>query len=351
MRLVRLLLLGIPVLITVACLQANVVSVHGDQILQDGKPVNLIGLRCSNALISDVTTLDLIRALDLYQSYGLNTVSVFVMGSRFGDVKGYLPDGSMDPVYRKRFERILKETDERGMILIVGCLYWSTSLAKEELMHWMQADADKAIAGTAQWLGDLGYRHIILDPDNEGMAGREMEWNTDSMIRAAKTANPKLVVANNTRQTAPSADLNMHFGPKEAGKPWLDSECTPKDAPVSNYWGKFSKESHQADPAFYNYSRIGRYTEEMKRSQFALTREYIDNYNGILLASTWLQCSPKQRVFGPFVDPGGRSDLGSGSDLSAQWNQRIDRLHPDAGILWWLEFIKENYPANSLLHP
>jgi len=321
---------------------AGTVRVERDQILFDGTPVDVIGLRCSNALLSDRTADDLIAALDLYQSYGINTVSVFLMGSRFGDIKGYLPDGSMNPVYLARLEKVLNATQERGMMMIVGCLYWGTSEAKAELVQWTQADAGRAIAGTAAWLGEKGFTHVILDPDNEGMAGRAMEWETEPMVRAAQAANPALPVANNTRKEAPSADLNMHFGPKSAGKPWLDSESTPTETPDGlTYWGKFSKQTHQADKSFYNYSRIGRYTEEMKRDQIRKTIEGIERYNGIVLASTWLQCGPAEGVGGPFMDPGGLSDLGSEEDPAAEWNREIDRLHPAAGVRWWFNYVRD----------
>ena len=65
-------------------------TIDGEKIIQDDKEIKLLGLRCSNALISDKTTDDLISHLDLYQEHGLNTVSVFLMGSRFGDIKGAL---------------------------------------------------------------------------------------------------------------------------------------------------------------------------------------------------------------------------------------------------------------------
>lgn len=317
-------------------------KVEHDHILLNHHPAKLIGLRCSNALISDAAANDLIQALDLYRSYGLNTVSVFLMGSRFGDVRGYLPDGSLNPVYRDRLERILRATDERGMAIIVGCLYWSTSKAKEDLSAWTQADADKAVANTAHWLRDKGFQHVILDPDNEGMAVRAKDWQVESLIRAAKTAYPDLVVANNTKQNPPNEDLNMHFGKPEKGKPWLDSEATPDHTP-GGYWGRFSKQTHQADPRFYNYSRIGRYTAEMKADQLKQTREELERFNGYVLASTWLQCSPAERVGGPFTNPGGQSNLGSGANENAAWNTDIDAIHPDAGILWWLEFIRDTY--------
>ena len=73
----------------------------------------------------------------------------------------------------------------------------------------------------------------------------------------------------------------------------------------------------------------------MKAKQIAQTRDGIDNYNGIMLASTWLQCSPKEGVNGPFMTPGGRSKI---DDVDAD----IDKLHPDAGIRWWLEYIRDN---------
>lgn len=323
------------------------VSVQEDQILLDDRPVKVIGLRCSNSLISDRTTDDLIGSLELYQSSGVNTVSVFVMGSRFGDVQGYLPDGSLAPDYRDRLERILEATDRRGMMMIVGCLYWSTSRAKEKLTDWTQRDADRAIANTARWLKQKGFKHVILDPDNEGMAVREMNWSVESLIQSAKAANSDLVVANNTKQNPSNEDLNMHFGSPEAGKPWFDSEATPKNAP-GNYWGSYSKQTHQKDSSFHNYSRIGRYTSEMKQEQLERTRDEIERFNGYVLASTWLQCGPAQGVDGPFSNPGGHSRLGSEIDTTAAWNRKIDDVHPDAGILWWLEYVRDQYgPGNS----
>ena len=41
------------------------------------------------------------------------------------------------------------------------------------------------------------------------------------------------------------------------------------------------------------------------------------------------------------TNPGGHSRLGSQADENSAWNTDIDTLHPDAGILWWLTFVKE----------
>ena len=39
----------------------------------------------------------------------------------------------------------------------------------------------------------------------------------------------------------------------------------------------------------------------------------------------------------------GSGKQGRIGNLDAAWNENIDSIHPDAGILWWLEFIRDNY--------
>ena len=67
----------------------NVFSVNGAKTTLNGEAFQTIGLRCSNALISDETTENLISHLDEYATYGVNTISVYFMGSRYSNVFGY----------------------------------------------------------------------------------------------------------------------------------------------------------------------------------------------------------------------------------------------------------------------
>ncbi|HUV13790.1 MAG TPA: hypothetical protein VMY18_09095 [Acidobacteriota bacterium] len=317
-----------------------VFSVAGDQVLLNGKTFKVLGLRCSNALTSDVTTQQLIDHLQVYKSYGINTVSAFFMGSRFGDVKGFEVDGSLNPIYAARMGRIIEAADRLGMVVLVGCLYWSTSRAKEDLVDvWGQDDANRAVANTVRWLTDNEYHNVFVDVDNEGMAHDQMDWSIAAMIEAAHGVDPSIMVAYNDGDPVPSnADLCIHHSPKVKGKPWLESEGTPKNA-AGGYWGEFSKEAHRATGgSYYNYSRIGRYTVEMKQDDCRQTDENVRNFNGHMLASTWLQCAPNESVGGPFVKPRGHSNI---EDVDAD----IDELHPDAGILWWLEYVKARYGA------
>ena len=292
-------------------------SVKGEQILLNGQPVKVIGLRCSNALMTEQTTTQLIDQLDEFKSYGVNTVSVFFMGSRFGDVKGYRPDASLDRAHAGRMGRIIEAADQRGMIVLVGCLYWSTSRAKEELGHWTQAEADRAVANTVRWLKEKDYRNVFVDVDNEGMAHDEKGWSIAGMIDAAHAVDPTIMVAYNDSDPPPAnADLLIHHSPRTPGRPWVQSEGTPNNAP-GGYWGTYSKRQ-----GLYNYINIGLYTQAMKEDQIRQTGRDLTKHSGHVLASTWLQCVPPH---GPNQSPGG-----DGSD-------------DDPGIRWWLEHVKATH--------
>ena len=110
----------------------NQFSVKGEKTYLNNQEILVVGLRCSNSIVNDEATDGLIKHLDLYKSYGINTLSVFFLGSRFGDVKGYHEDASLNPVYQKRMAKIIQACDQRDMIVLVGCLYWGGSKGKWE---------------------------------------------------------------------------------------------------------------------------------------------------------------------------------------------------------------------------
>jgi hypothetical protein len=88
----------------------------------------------------------------------------------------------------------------------------------------------------------------------------------------------------------------------------------------------------------------------MKQNQIAKTAKEMQQYNGYILASTWIQCGPAEGVGGPFADPGGYSNLGSETEKNAAWNADIDAIHSDAGILWWLDYVKETFAHSDAVN-
>ncbi|MHC4116606.1 MAG: alpha/beta hydrolase fold domain-containing protein [Planctomycetota bacterium] len=294
-----------------------VFTVRDGKTYLNDKKILVKGLRCSNALVSDESADELIANLDAFASYGVNTVSVFFMGSRFGDVKGYDEYGNLNPVYAARMARIIEAADQRGMIVLVGCLYWGNSKAKWD--NWTQTEANAAVANTVRWLKESDYRNVFVDVDNEGMAKRGKGFDNRLMVIAGKKVDPDCVIATNFHGPPPAeADLGIHFSKKVEGKPYIESEGTPTNAP-GKYWGKYSKK-----PDYYNYINIGLYNDQMKANQIAITGEHLDNGRGYMCASTWLQCPPAS---GPNNRPGG------------------DGTKDSPGIRWWLEFIRDKYGA------
>lgn len=122
----------------------------------------------------------------------------------------------------------------------------------------------------------------------------------------------------------------LHFSPRDGTRPYVESEGTPTNAPGA-YWGRYSKED-----GYYNYIRIGRYREAMKTNQIDHARRFIDEHNGYVFASTWLQCGPQEGVGGPFMKPGGLA-------LNENIHKDVKTLQADAGIRWWLAWIQETY--------
>ena len=127
-------------------------SVQGTKTLLNGPEFLVKGLRCSNALISDAATDELVGNLDLFAGYGVNTVSVFFQGSRFGDVVGYREDATLDPVHAARMGRLIEAADARAIVELIIRQYhphrvfqWGSLLRPGDFKRY--SDIDIAIEG------------------------------------------------------------------------------------------------------------------------------------------------------------------------------------------------------------
>jgi len=291
----------------------NVFSVKGNQTLLNDQVFQSIGLRCSNALLSDETTDELVSQLDTYRQYGINSISVFFMGSRYSNINGYNLDGTLKDIYKERMSRIIEACDQREMVVLVGVLYWGAQqrhFSNAYYRDWKQPQVNAAISNTLSWLKSKNYRNIYVDPDNEGMAERGAGFNIDEMICKGKEVAPEIPIAYNGKGYAPPcADLAVHFCNISRDMPYIQTEGTP-----SQYWGDYSKEK-----GLDHYINVGIYTDGKKKEQIDDTRKLLDAGYGYYFASTWLQNVP------PNYEAGG------------------DGSPCNPGMKWWLEFIRDNY--------
>lgn len=300
-------------MVSLSSIGQNRFSIRGDKTYLNDQVFQVIGLRCSNALLSETTVDALIAQLDNYKNYGVNTISVFFMGSRYSDINGYHLDGTIKTEYANRMAKIIRECDRRDMVVLVGVLYWGSQmgeLSNAYYKDWKQQDVESAMINTIQWLRANKFYNVFVDPDNEGMAERGMGFDLASMICAGKRVQAEIAIAyNNHSYPPPCADLSIHFGNVTPGMPYIQSEGTP-----SQYWGEYSKER-----GLKHYINVGIYTEGKIQEQLQKTKEMLDAGHGYMFASTWLQNVPPNYTVG-----------GSGTAC-------------DPGIRWWLEFIYKNY--------
>jgi hypothetical protein len=233
-------------------------------------------------------------------------------------------------VYAQRMSRIIEAADSKGFVVLVGCLYWSTSKAKWD--SWTQREADLAIANTVSWLKQHNYRNVFVDVDNEGMALHEKKFDNRQMVMAGKKIDKTYVIATNFKGDAPAeADIAIHHSNRSNGKPYIETEGSAPMAP-GGYWGSYSKqgEAFKNGPDKYQYINIGIHSEEMKKAHIVKTFEHLDQEEGYMLASTWLQCVAPE---GPNHSPGGNGSVN------------------DPGIRWWLQAIRAKYGSYTAPAP
>ena len=192
------------------------------------KPFDMWVSRLANALVNTEFTDQIVANLDDYQRYGVNTFVVSLQGANLGQGKNglyprhYNTDGTLDlqsPLWTN-LERLLRETDKRGMVLILQ--YWYS------LRAYLVPDDGKALDATrrvTQWLKDRKYKHYILDVVNEvphdAYGSRPIFITIDvlKVIDAVKSVNPDLLVG-----VSPTSQLMCLEGWLDNPRRWVESD-------------------------------------------------------------------------------------------------------------------------------
>ena len=205
---VRILLTGLTVLVWAGmCMAAEPrrteVSIRGDAFLINGRPTyegrtwqgrNLEGLLFNSRMVqgifddlnpdtktkwgypdtgqwdADRNTREFIVAMPQWRSHGLLAFTINLQG---GCPQGYCKeqpwqnsaiesDGSLRKDYMERLEKILRKSDELGMVAILGLFYFGQD-------HRLTDEAAilRAADNVVDWLVDRAYRNVLIEVNNE----------------------------------------------------------------------------------------------------------------------------------------------------------------------------------------
>jgi hypothetical protein len=179
------------------------VSIHGDQFFINGSPTypgrvykgkRVEGLLLNSRMVQGIfddanpetrskwaypdtgtwdperNTREFIAAMPEWRRHGLLSFTINLQG---GSPEGYSksqpwdntaidPAGGLKKPYMDRLARILDRADELGMAPIVGVFYFGQDQRVKD-----EAAVKRAVENAAGWILDRGYRHVLLEVNNE----------------------------------------------------------------------------------------------------------------------------------------------------------------------------------------
>jgi len=119
---------------------------------------------------ADRNTAEFLAALPTYYEHGLRAVTVNLQcGSPEGYseeqpwvVSAYEPDGSLEPAWMNRLERVLDRADDLGMVVILGLFYFGQDGHLED-----ERAVKTAVDNAVGWLAAREYTNVIVEVNNE----------------------------------------------------------------------------------------------------------------------------------------------------------------------------------------
>lgn len=115
-------------------------------------------------------TNEFLAAMPVWKQHGLLAITLNLQG---GSPQGYSKDqpwynsafnedGTWEPQYFTRLQRILDKADELGMVVILGYFYFGQD---ERLKD--EAAVIRAVDGATDWILEQGYQNVLVEINNE----------------------------------------------------------------------------------------------------------------------------------------------------------------------------------------
>jgi hypothetical protein len=144
--------------------QTKQFEIRDDRPFLGGHEVNLWGLRCGNAFVSDTVTERYLRNFDNMNAHGINFVGAYLQGVNAGfpngdaGLNGFTRHGKLLPEVARRAERFIREADKRGMVVMIGII-----TPRKDQEFYDDAAIRTAIEETARFLTGKKLRNVFVN--------------------------------------------------------------------------------------------------------------------------------------------------------------------------------------------
>lgn len=208
-------------------------EIRNDRPWLGGHEVDLWGLRCGNALHSDAVTERHINNFDNMVAHGINLIGVYIQGSNGGwpnpeaGLNGLTRDGKIKPPVAARLERLIREADRRGMVVMVGII----SPRKDQDLY-NEAAIRNGIENTARFLQEKKLRNVFVDLMHEFS---HPERADHELLREPQGEEKKARLATWFKAIAPEIEVGVcpdHDAETGTTFPGMDVLIIQKDMPV-----------------------------------------------------------------------------------------------------------------------
>ena len=198
-----------------------------------GNEVDLWGLRCGNAFVSDAVTERFIRNFDNMNAHGINLVGAYIQGVNSGHpdgnagLNGFTRHGKLIPEMARRIEWFVREADKRGMVVMIGVL-----APRKDQEFYADEDIQSAIEETARFLKEKKLHNLFVnlcDEFNHPLRADKL------LIREPDGAKKKQTMSSWFKAIAP--DIEVGIGPHwKSGTsdvyPGMDVRIIQKGMPI-----------------------------------------------------------------------------------------------------------------------
>lgn len=296
-------------------------EIRGARPFLGGQEIQIWGLRCGNALMSQAVTERHVRNLDNMAAHGINCIGIYIQGSNGGwpdpdaGRNGYTPAGTLKPDFARRLEWLVREADRRGMVVMVGLF----SPRKDQELQGEPA-VRRACQETAMFLTRRRLKNVFVDIMHEYNHARV---DLD-IFREPNGAEKKARLTAWFKEYAPDIEVGVcptFNSGTDDHYPGMDVRIIQKEAAIPQEGFVVNVETQRHDP----YDNEGKFEPE----EFAIMEGYFEQYHArpnacMLFHAAYCQGITGKSGTGPHPEMGGygRSEQDRGIRFYFEWVRR-----------------------------